>query len=261
MIRPMQKKINQIIKEIEKEFDVLRINSITSYQSGGDIDFLLIEEKEMKRLVEYLNLNNFLVIKNPNRDISGDIYINGELYSINFYGRDYSINFLHPYVYFKEKFYKDIIQDPNLQRYFRYVLQLRNRKAKYIKFVTQNFKTYQRYLSDTTYLSCPIFKKNIIVKDLIGAMERNPFCFFRVFPPYNLLRMFLTVIKRKFNKIGKGKIIAFIGADGAGKTTAIKKTKMPFYSHVINMGDKSLWFPNLCDKMHKKISLLLVSPT
>jgi thymidylate kinase len=230
--------IEKIVKEIEKSFDVMRLNEISSADQGDDIDFF-IHRKDLEGIVNLLQPKGFIFRNVMGRGIVAYKYINGILYDLDFcYARN-SLLYFFPKIYFKESFHKDMWNNPDLEKFMRYVLQFRNKKKKYITFVKNNFDKYSLFLSSDCYLSKPIFKSSIDLDHIIGTMNRKWIYIIKSLRVKILFLFFVALICRKIKRLGSGKIIAFVGADGAGKTTAIDKNKYICTAHVVSFGDGS----------------------
>lgn len=234
--------VEKIIQDIEQKFDVLRLNSIATYAEKGDID-LFIRKGSLDGFIEYLFSHGFLIRINPGCEAVGYIFLHGELYAIGVKQTSDTILTLFPHVHLNEDAFETAIwKDPDLERFFRYVLQLRNLKPKYAEFVQAKFDKYRHYLSDQTYLSKPILRRDASLHDVLGAMQHNVVSMLRVFPFTTFVKLLGHVLKRKVRNLNRGKIIAFVGSDGAGKTTVITKIKDVHGARTVHMGDGSIWF-------------------
>jgi len=232
----MDNKISNYIQELEHTFDLKFVGKVHSYEKGGDIDFN-VRTEQREKITNFLLQKGFVMRNVSAHGVSGCIFLNGELYVLDFTDTSEVILTLYPDVHFKPVFYADIWDDSELERFMRYSLQLRRHKLRYIEFVRENFYKYGRYLSDTTYLTKPVFKKNTTVGQLTAAMKREPLAFLKVYSIPRLIQMCTTLFRIHFNQIGKGEIVAFVGADGAGKSTAIESVWKVMGAHKVYMGD------------------------
>lgn len=250
--------IDKIIKELEELIPVKRLNEIRSAETHDDVDFIM-HRQDIPDAIKFLESRGFIIRHPANRSVIGYKFINGYLYNIDLtYSWDNHLYYF-PGIKFNEKFYEDIWHDPNIEKFMRYTIEFRYRKKKYFDFIENYFDRYGSYLSDTTYLTHPICKPGFSKKDLMCAMRRNLLAIIKILRFHAFMRMVYAIVRRKFRRVGSGKLIAFVGADGAGKTTAIEKTKFICAARTAQFADDSVVFSGiyaLTDKMPKFIARL-----
>lgn len=250
--------IEELIQDIEESFDVRRLNPISSVTKRDDIDFF-VRGEDVPNIVARLSKEKCIFRLLPNRGVVGYTFINGELYDLDFAHSCQSLLMFFPKRYFKDAFYVKIWDDPNLEKFMRYTLQFRNRKPKYIDFVENQFDKYGIYLANDKYLNKATHRASVTARDVIGTMERKWFYFIKTFSISTLGSLVYVAIRRKIDRIGAGHIIAFVGADGSGKTTAIDKIKYICTGRVYVLGDGSLYlssFYAVLDRQHIAIARL-----
>lgn len=237
--------IEAIITEIQDNFAVKLVGEIQAFGGGAngdgtDIDFF-VRDWDLRRLSIFLEERGFILGNRGGLGLSARKCLQGKLYHLDFAATPYLALTLFPDIRFKSRFYRDIWNDRDLEKFFRYVTRLsRHRNScrdKYERHVEQNFHRYGVYLSDTTYLSKPLFKKGVDSRDVLAVMRKDYFAYLRVFPIARLLRMSFVYLRLRFSRIGTGEVIAFVGADGAGKSTTIDILKGNIGTHAIYMGD------------------------
>jgi thymidylate kinase len=232
-------KTPSVLIEFEKRFQIKRLSDIQTWFSASDIDYL-VKPNDVSSIVKFF-VNQDAVVVHTAESLGVYLYSTGELYFLDFnicadglvkrFGR----------LKFKNNFYNDIWQDPLLHKFFKYVLNIRT-EAKYTTFVEDNFDIYAHYLSDTTYFTRPIFKKKITKQDTLQFMRKRPFTFFRILTPMSFSYFCLTYVTQRFVRFNRGKIVAFVEVDGAGKTTVIKEMQRFFGAKVVYMGDYDFVF-------------------
>lgn len=191
--------------------------------------------------------NGFIVNERINKKgVHARKIIDGNLYHLDFAESPVPF-YLFPDIGLTEKFNKDIWEDRDLERFFRYIVQLRGYKRKFTKHVEDNFDKYGQYLSNTVYITKPLFKKHVSVEDVVGVMQKQPLSFIRCFTISRLFSLLSTVFVLNFRKFGKGEVVAFVGADGCGKTTAVEYMHKSIGTHVIYMGDINFRLQGLYD--------------
>jgi len=231
--------IEAIVQEFSYKFSASVVSEITPFNIGGDID-IFAKDSQRSAIINFFQSKNFVVFGELKMTFYAGLFSDGDLYVINVVfpsAHEYHLLRFYPSVSFKPIFFKDIQNDYDLERFIRYSLQLRNHKPRFIEFVSQNFHNYGHYLSDTTYFSKPVFKKNLKKEYLIKAMKRNKISLFRILGLSKLLKLYSIVLLIHLKQFGKGEVVAFVGADGAGKSTAIEKTWHVMGVHKMYMGD------------------------
>jgi thymidylate kinase len=236
--------IEEIIKDLEKSVPVRRLNEIRSTETRDDIDFIM-RRADIATATHFLESKGFVIRHPANRSVIAYRFIDGMLYDIDLtYSWD-NLLYYFPGIRFNERFYEDIWHDPNIEKFMRYTIEFRHKKKKYIDFVEAHFDHYGTYLSDTTYLTTPICKPGFLKKDLVRAMRRSPIAIIKILRLGALMKLIYAIARRKFRRAGSGKLIAFVGADGAGKTTAIEKTKYICGAHTAQFADDTVLFRQL----------------
>lgn len=244
-----KQRIENIVLEIDTAYSVKRISDIQAWFSASDIDYF-IKKDAVDPVANYLKKTGALVVRNEEQ-FSAYLYLKGELYVIDFNLKADSLTKRFGGVGFKQTFYDHIWHDPKLYKFFKYVLTIRS-KEKYTDFVDKNYDIYGRFLHDTTYLNQPIFKNDVSKKDVLYFMKKRPVTLFKVLNPSSLLWFVLTYFTERFKKIGGGKCIAFVGVDGAGKTTVLKEMSRVIGAKVVYMGDYNFTFARFYDWIGSK---------
>jgi len=247
--------IEKIIIDIQDKFIVKFVGSVHSYDEGGDIDFFM-KLNQREKITDYLKARGFVMRDVREHGVSGCKFIGGSLYVLDFTDDSSVILRLFPDVKLTEKFYIDIWKDEKIEKFLRYSLQFRSYKDKYIYFVKKNFDTYGKYLSNKIYFSKQIYRKNLKVDNVIGSMNKNLRDLFISFSFVRLVKIFFVIVSIHFKNIGKGEVVAFVGADGSGKTTAIDKTWQIMGVHKKYMGDVNYKFQGFYNWLLRKPLLL-----
>lgn len=242
--------IETIIKRLEQDFKTKRNNPIKDH-SEGDIDFF-VQNKTLEEISLYLKTKGFIVKTDFENDkVAAYIFAEEKLYFLDIKVSHKQILKLFKPITFKDIFFSDTCKDKNLEKFFRYSLEFRNKKQMYIKFIEENYTKYYNYLSNTTYLSRPIFRKNISSKLFLKTIQRHPIAIIKALKFIPLMFLILNIFQRKIKKLNSGKIVAFVGADGSGKTSAINEFSKIFDVRIVHMGDGSVWFKHLFSKLYK----------
>jgi len=227
--------IGDDIDYVSRIFGAKILNEVSDFLENGDIDFF-IPRGSTNLVFEELVKLDYVVMHRYGVGVYARKFMNGKLYHLDF-AEDPLPFYLFPDVKSTDKFLEDMWSDRSLEKFYRYFLQFRNYKPKFTSHVKENFNIYGKYLSDTTYTTKPLCKSSILLNDVIGVMEKRPVSFLRVFSMSRLCRLFLAVLNMHWQKLGKGEVVAFIGADGSGKTTVLEYMSRSNGTHKIYMGD------------------------
>ncbi len=242
--------VDKIIDDIKKNFQVKQVSGTTDFFDGGDVDFFVPKGFSYK-IADFLQKNGFVVSTRYGKGVYARKFIDEKLYHLDFAEEPLPFYFFSD-IQSTEKFFEDMWADRDLEKFFRYILQMRNYKQKFTLHINKNFEKYGKYLSDTTYTTKPLFKNNISVEDVVGVMQKNPLSFFRAFSFSRLLRLFKEFAAFHWRKLGQGGVVAFVGADGAGKTTALEYMSRSNGTHVIYMGDINFKLQSFYEWLHQQ---------
>jgi thymidylate kinase len=255
LINNMTDELKATIIKLKDSFLVKQMNDICTYEYG-DIDFL-IHEDDAEELITFLEEKKFIISKHhEDKNFFAYRYIDQNLYQLDFKSSFAYILNLYPGINWKQNFIEDVWTDPKLEKFFRYALGLRSNKNKYPNFVQKNYDIYGTLLVENSYFSKPIFKQTITCNTLIAAMHKKPLGLLKTFKFSILVKILFKVSSIRIKKIGSGKIVAFVGSDGSGKTTTIQEMKKLFNSPVVHMGDGSRWCKTFFDKFYDKNLLI-----
>lgn len=238
-----------IVSELKEKYVIKQLSDIHDFMSNGDIDFFMLPD-DVDRLVQDLKDRGFIVSSRLGSGVYARKFIDGKLFHLDFSAKSY--NYWFEDVIFTKAYYKDIWEDPGLEKFFRYVLQLRNHKQKYIDFVDKNFLRYGKHLWSNLYISTPICKKNIESKQLIGAMNKQLLPLLKIFTVKRLYKLCLSVVRYHLRKLGHGEVVAFVGADGAGKSTVLEHMTKSNGTHCIYMGDINFRLQHFYEWLHRR---------
>jgi len=243
--------INSLVKQLQVTFPVRLVGSLGNHKKVGDIDFF-VTENAVVSLTKWLQEKGFFVVVNKKRGILAYIYTNEDLYVLDFAFSCEIFLELYPRVGFTDLFYKEVWKDEKLEKFSRYVFPLRDKKKRYIDFVTTEFETYKDVLVTDRYISSPPFRPTLNKKDLIAAMQKDPIAIIKIFKIRHLLLMQLKRLIIKLRVINSGKIVAFVGSDGAGKSTVIAHMSYVKNTKVYYMGDWGFKLQPLYNWLHTK---------
>ena len=224
----------QELSFLEKKFFVKRLSDIQAWFAASDIGYF-VKPVAVDDLEEYFKENR-CVVDRTESNLTVYFYDSFELYMLDF--NLTSEGLLHRFGggSFTEQFYRDRWNDPSLQKFFKYVLNLRG-KEKYTSFVAENFSDYGQYLSCSTYFKRPIFKRGVEKEEILAFMHKRPRALAKVLRLRPLLWFILTYITELLKKINQGRVIAFVGVDGSGKTTVISEMQRVLNARVVYMGN------------------------
>jgi len=241
------KTIEQITGELQQNFDIKLVGKIQSWGGGKkgdetDIDFF-IRPKQTLQIAKFLIENNFIVnYKSVGSGVYGKKSINGEVFHLDMLESLLPLR-RFPGVTFNSKYYEDSWVDRDLEKFFRYFIFFRGHDKKYVDFIKKQWNIYGKFLSDTTYTTMPLCKKDLLIDDVIGVMKKKPYKFIKIFKLSQLFLFTKAYLRYFFQKIfwnKEGEIIAFVGPDGSGKTTVLNTVQATFARkgpHTVYMGD------------------------
>lgn len=252
--------INNLIETVTKEFHAQLASEVLSYDERdepSDIDFF-ISRHDLRRLTIYLIGKGFVVTGRSHR-FSSKFGVNARK-SINkkMYHFDFSISPNMTYfsdIVFTPKFYEDLLPDRKIEKFFRYFIGFRSANStgqkKYEQYIQENFHLYGKYLSNTVYTNKPLCRNTVSAEDVIAVMNGRWRYYPKAFTYSRIARLFITYWKTQFGKIfdGRGEIIAFVGSDGSGKSTAVDILSRCIGTHHQYMGDIQFRFQPFYDRI------------
>lgn len=242
--------IKSYIATLERECSAKVVGSVGDFLTVGDIDFF-IPRHTSDTVQQFLVEKGFVTVARYGKGVYARKFIDGKLYHLDLAEEPLPF-YLFPDVRSTEKFLADMWDDRDLEKFFRYVLQFRNYKPKFVEHIRRTFAQYGQYLSDTTYTTKPLCRKNISLENLIGVLEKKPLSFLKVFTASRIIRLFFASVKFHWQKLGKGEVVAFVGADGSGKTTVLDYMSKSNGTHKIYMGDINFKLQRFYEWLHNQ---------
>ena len=244
--------LKDLINKLKNNPNFKLLGGVHDYQSGGDIDFLIKNINEVE-ILSIFSESRFLIYCHPRRGYVVCFFEKKKLYFFDLAEyQDLLLDFF-PSVKFSNVFLSEIWNDPLLEKFMRYTLQLRGKKSKFKNYVHEHFNKYGHFLSNFTYLSSPIFKNKVSPEEVIKTMERNLISTFLSLRLSKVIELYCRKTYLFFRNIGKGEIVAFVGADGAGKSTAIESVWKVMGADKVYMGDVNF-------RLHKTHKFLFKQP-
>ncbi|WP_456457106.1 hypothetical protein [Nitratifractor sp.] len=231
--------MNSLTEEIEK-FGAKLV------REGDDLDFLLLKKRKKEDLKDFLISIGFILFYEDPFKLNFKKYEKTKLIDVDI---DLDIDTL-----FVRQFFYDIYTSDELkQKYFenpqkykkcvntiRYILLLRGFNKKYLDFFIKNREFIEKNDYCLEHLNKSPFRRTFKDFDtFLKVMQRKKEIFLYVKSKY-LIQYF----KVKFFK-KRGKVIAFIGIDGSGKSTIIDILRRDFGYKAFYLGDRSVKFSNL----------------
>jgi len=218
--------IEEIIKTLEYSYGAKLLNNIGTHKKVGDIDFL-VPEKNKILVLKFLKSKKITHFDRGNGTIGAFIFVERNLYLLDMAFNKKCLLYLHPKTNFSNDFYLLIWSDSAAEKFFRYVLSFRSGN-KYTSFVVNNFTKFGQQLYDEAYIQNSPFRSSIKVDDVVGAMRKNPFSLLKTLKPFSVLLVLSRLVVIRLSRINSGRIVAFVGSDGAGKSTVINEVSYTF---------------------------------
>ena len=226
-------------------------------RSGSDFDFLLLKKENLEKIKKYLLKNEFILFKKEEKQLNFKKFENGILLDIDI-DIDIDTVFFHTYFYdifikeeLKLKYFQNPLKYKNHINCIRYMFLLRGFNKKYLKFFLEHKDFILENDYCLKYLNKSPFKKEFeSFDDFLNVMKRD----WKFMIKYIRFKYLIRYLKVKFLK-KRGKVIAFIGVDGSGKSTVIKILKENFGYKTFYLGDRSIKF----SKLYKIKYLKLIS--
>ncbi|MEO1927631.1 MAG: P-loop NTPase fold protein [Nautiliaceae bacterium] len=229
-------------------------------RSGNDFDFLLLKKENLEKIKKYLLNNEFILFKEEEKQLNFKKFENGILIDIDI-NFDIETKFFHTYFYdvfikgeLKLKYFQNPLKYKNHINCIRYMFLLRGFNRKYLKFFLEHKDFILENGYCLKYLTKSPFKKEFeSFDDFLNVIKRN----WKYMIKYIKFKYLIRYVKVKFFK-KRGKVIAFIGVDGSGKSTVIKILKEYFGYKTFYLGDRSIKFSKLYKiKYLKPISIFI----
>ena len=228
-----------MVKKYQKSLEDLSCKLV---RSGDDFDFILLDIAQRDAVKEYLLFHNFILFDEEENKLNFKKFEDTILIDIDI---DIDINtiFLKTFFYdikteqaLKELYFHDPKKYTKCVNTLRYTLLLRGFSKKYFNFFLEN----REYIINNNYclkhLSSSPFRKPIKNFDtFLNIVKRDHFSLLS----YLKFKYILQYLKVKFLR-KRGKIITFLGVDGAGKTTVIEKLQKGLGYKSYYLGDRSI---------------------
>jgi hypothetical protein len=212
--------IEKVVQELQGTHDAILVSKIGPYQQVGDIDFFC-SRKSLINIQDYLIKEKFLIVYNAGHGNRALVFFNCQLFVLDIADRLDSYLDLYPYSEFTSKANDMALDSPKLVKFMKYTCSLRS-DLKATLYVEKYFIEYSSYLSNKEYIHNSPFRSNLAVKVLLGAMKKRPLDIIRTYNFSGLVNLFFGLIIVRLRNLNSGKIIAFVGSDGSGKTTIIE---------------------------------------
>ena len=213
-------------------------------REGSDYDFLLLDRDNSLEVKKYLLSKDFILFKEEKNQLNFKKFEDTKLIDIDI-DIDLETEYFHTF------FYDIFINDELKQKYFnnpqkykrcintiRYILLLRGFNKKYFDFFKENKKYIEENSYCLEYLNIFPFRKKIKDFDeFLKLIKRDTYMLLKYIKVKYLLKYLLVKIFKK-----RGKLVAFLGIDGSGKSTIIDILHLELGHNKVYLGDRSIRF-------------------
>lgn len=246
--------IDSLCDDLQQQFSCKRIGDIQyfydlrSHTSGSDIDFLS-KNHDLRKMGSYLVQKGFVVEdKFSGIGFTARKCVEGKIYHLDISSQPIQ-NHWFPGSIPTPKLLSAIYEDRDLERFFRYVLSFRFR-GRYREHLVNNAQKYFDLLRDPLFLNKNPLRRSAKAVDLIGLAKGDRGKFFKVFTISGLLGVFWSYAEIQLQKIRhrRGRVVAFLGPDGSGKTTTMEALGASLGAHTMYFGDSQFRFQKVYER-------------
>ena len=230
-----------MVKKYQKKLEEFSCKLV---RSDGDYDYILLDEKYREDVINYLLSEDFVLFKEEKKSLNFKKFAQKDLIDIDI-ELDINSTFLKTFFYdvtikddLQTKYFKDPLRYKKCINILRYILLLRAYTPKYREYFLEN----REYLEENNYclafLSKSPFKKSFQdFESFLKVMQRDRLSLFTYLKTPYIFRYYKSKLFKK-----RGKMVAFLGIDGAGKSTVIDVLHKNLGYKVVYLGDSSIRF-------------------